>query len=96
VILLPVLLVLTGCQSLHPVAEDKAYNTVMVNLLTGLNTDLVLPEVMWIYHDGMYCLSEEDADRILDFKENTLPQFLWELEQYKKEINIVFDALTEK
>ena len=68
----------------------------MVNLLPELNTDLVLPEVMWIYYDGMYCLTEEDADRILDFKENTLPQFLWKLEQYKKEINIVFDALTEK
>ena len=54
------------------------------------------PDVAWYFQNGMYCLSEEDADRILDFGENRLVRFEHELEQYRRKAEIIFQSLTDK
>lgn len=52
-----------------------------------------MPQLEWIYWDGFYCLDERNADILLDYGENTLPHFRWELEQYQKKLETVLDAL---
>lgn len=52
-----------------------------------------LPELSWSYQDGMYCLDEQNVDKFLDYGENTLPRFRWELERYQKELDTVLEAL---
>ena len=92
-ILLLVLLVLTGCRSLEPIADEAKYNAIMVDMIPSMPVFPVWPAVLWTYQNGMYCLSESDVDIILDFGENILPQFHWELDQYERQLKVVIEEL---
>ena len=52
-----------------------------------------LPELKWTYHDGLYCLDEHDADKLLNYGENDLPLFRWRLEQYRRELEAILERL---
>lgn len=52
-----------------------------------------LPELTWTYQNGLYCLDEHDADRLLDYGENILPRFRWDLEQYHRKLDSILQAL---
>ena len=51
------------------------------------------PQLTWIYKDGLYCLSEEDADKILDYWENKIPAYLLEMDVYKAKLKTVLEHL---
>lgn len=51
------------------------------------------PQLTWTYQDGMYCLSEDDADKVLDYWENKIPLYLWEMDSYKNKLMIVLEHL---
>ena len=53
----------------------------------------VLPELCWEYRDGRYSLSESDTDKLLSYFENDIALYKWELEQYKKKLEVVIDAM---
>ena len=52
-----------------------------------------LPKLTWTYQNGLYCLDEQNVDLLLDYGENTLPNFRWQLEQYRKKLEIVLESL---
>jgi len=47
----------------------------------------------WTYEGGKYCISEEDADKLLDYGENQLPLYEFKLQQYTETVNIIIEAL---
>ena len=53
----------------------------------------VLPELCWEYKDGRYSLSEEDVDKLLSYFENDIALYKWELEQYKKKLEVVVNTI---
>ena len=54
------------------------------------------PVLEWEYEEsGRYSLSESDADKFLDYMENDIPQYLWEIEQYEKKMEVVKRAIEE-
>jgi hypothetical protein len=50
-----------------------------------------LPLLTWSFKDGMYSISESDVDKLLDYGENTLPLFKFELDVYKRQVEIIID-----
>jgi len=52
-----------------------------------------LPALRWTYEGGKYCISEEDADKLLDYGENQLPLYEFKLQQYTETVNIIIEAL---
>ncbi len=52
-----------------------------------------LPQLTWTYQDGLYCLDEQNVDSLLDYGENTLPLFRWELDQYRRKLDSILQAL---
>ena len=52
-----------------------------------------LPQLEWHYTDEMYWLDEANVDRFLDYGENTLPHFKWEMDKYKRELEIVLNSI---
>ena len=51
------------------------------------------PKLEWFYKDGFYCLNEADVDKLLDFHENGLVQFRFQLDLYKKELDAIISHL---
>jgi hypothetical protein len=55
----------------------------------------VFPTLKWTYQNGLYCISETDADKLLDYGENELPLFAHRYEQYLRQIGLILDALSK-
>jgi hypothetical protein len=53
------------------------------------------PELAWSYKNGLYCITEEDADRLLDYGENGLPLFAHQYDQYQRRMHLILDALAQ-
>ncbi len=89
-----VLTVSTSCTSTEPVVEENTnYHETLLSLLPSLPEVPAFPELHWNYTDGMYWIDENGVDILLDYEENTLPHFRWELEQYQNKLETVLDAL---
>ncbi|MBQ3697690.1 MAG: hypothetical protein II883_07190 [Spirochaetales bacterium] len=73
--------------------EDSSFKDTLVSMLPVLPEVPSIPELTWTYKDGLYCLDEMNVDRLLDYGENTLPHFRWELEQYHRKLMTVIEAL---
>lgn len=51
------------------------------------------PKLTWSYQNGLYCLSETDADRLLDYKENSIPLYEFQIQQYREQLKTVLDGI---
>lgn len=51
------------------------------------------PQLQWEFRDGYYCLTESDIDKVLDYWENQIPEYRYEMELYQKKLQIILDAL---
>ncbi|MPN48279.1 hypothetical protein SDC9_195885 [bioreactor metagenome] len=51
------------------------------------------PVLGWSYENGLYCISEADADALLDYGENALPLFAHRYDQYLRQVDLILDAL---
>ncbi|MBQ3729780.1 MAG: hypothetical protein IJS84_09330 [Spirochaetales bacterium] len=84
--------VLTGCRS--TISEPDISNAQIIKNMAPELPDLpAWPQLTWIYQDGLYCLSETDVDKVLDYWENRIPAYLIEIEIYKSKLSIVLDHL---
>ena len=77
---------------MEQVDETTARET-LVEMLPDPPEVPTLPSLHWIYQDGLYGLSEADADKFLDFKENTLPGFKIDMDAWVEEVNVVLQQL---
>lgn len=92
-ILIPVLIVSVSCTSTEKIVEDSTYRDVLISMIPVLPDVPSLPQLEWVYHDGLYCLDERNVDILLNYGENTLPHFRWELDQYCKKLDAVVSGL---
>ena len=54
------------------------------------------PELNWTYQDGLYGISEEAVDKLLNYAENSIPLFKHNLETYEEKVNVIINALTKE
>jgi hypothetical protein len=93
-ILMLVLLASTACRTPCQTATgSEAYRVILYSMVGDLPSFPDWPDVEWTFRDGLYCLTEDDADRILDYAENALPLFLWELKQRERRLDIMLEGL---
>ena len=88
-----VLSVSTGCTTTEVNPEPDLFRDTLVSMIPVLPEVPSLPQLTWIYKDGYYCLDERNVDLLLDYGENTLPRFRWEMQQYHRKLMTVLDAL---
>ena len=88
--------ILTACRTVETVAvkpDETTAREAMVALLPDPPEVPELPALHWSYKDGLYGLSEEDVDRFLNFKENTLPGFVFDYRAWIEEVQVVLNNL---
>ncbi len=85
----------TGCMSVPTVPADDPYREVLVSMAPEAPTVPAFPTLNWTYQNGLYCISEEDADKLLDFGENALPLFAHQYDQYQRRMHLILDALAQ-
>ena len=88
-----VLTALISCTSTEPVTVETTKNEILVNLIPDLPELPAFPELHWTYNEGLYCISESDVDRLLDYAENKLPIYRYEMELYGKQLDVILEAL---
>ena len=95
VTLLAVLIVSIGCTSTPTVEVSDPYRQTLVSIAPEGPTIPAFPTLNWTYQNGLYCISETDADKLLDYGENELPLFAHRYEQYLRQIGLILDALSK-
>jgi hypothetical protein len=93
--LLLALIVSTGCTSVPTGQENDPYRQVLVSMAPEAPTIPAFPTLNWTYQNGLYCISETDADKLLDYGENELPLFAHRYEQYLRQIGLILEALSK-
>ena len=88
-----VLTVLTGCTTTSVTKEQNTFKETVLSMIPVLPEVPALPQLTWTYQDGLYCLDEQNVDKLLDYGENTLPRFRWELDQYRRKLDSVLQAI---
>ena len=88
-----VLTALTGCTTTSVTEEQSTLKETLLSMIPVLPEVPALPQLTWTYQDGLYCLDEQNVDRLLDYGENTLPLFRWELDQYRRKLDSILQAL---
>ena len=91
----------TGCTSTpqvsrtEEISEDwSAFVSTMVSMVPSLPEIPSFPVLHWTYRDGLYGLEEEDADRLLDYGENALPLYVYEMKSYSEKLDAVLSHLS--
>jgi hypothetical protein len=90
-----VLIVLAGCTSTPTVEENDPYRQVLVSMAPKAPTFPTFPTLNWTYQNGLYCIAEADADKLLDYGENALPLFAHRYDQYLRQMRLILDALAK-
>lgn len=91
-ILLVVLIGSTSCKSTQTdPLEDR--QEILVGMLPDLPELPEWPKLNWQFFDGMYAISEADADKILNYWENEIPNYKYELEKYQKKLDAVIASM---
>lgn len=52
-----------------------------------------LPTLNWSYQSGLYCLSESDVDKLLDYGENDIPYYKYQLQIWKDKLDVIISYL---
>jgi hypothetical protein len=95
VTLLAVLIVLAGCTSVPTVEANDPYRQALVSMAPEAPDIPIFPTLNWSYENGLYCIAEADADKLLDYGENELPLFAHRYKQYLRQIGLILDALSK-
>ena len=92
-LLLSVLTALTGCGTTE-IPDESPYEEILIGMIPDLPELPSFPELQWILEEnGRYSIQEEDADRLLDYRDNELPLYRFEIERYQSELRVITDSL---
>jgi len=89
------LIVLTSCTTVPKANDDSLFTKVLTEMAPTLPSLPDFPQLRWSTDGTNYCIVELDADKLLNYGENELPLFRYQLEQYEKQINLILKALTD-
>ena len=88
-----VLSVLTSCTTTEVTDQSDFYIGTLISMIPKLPEVPALPQLYWTYKDGLYCLDEDNVNKLLNYGENTLPLFIWEMQQYQRKMEIILQSL---
>lgn len=92
-LLMSVLAVSTGCETAK-IPDESPYEEILIGMIPDLPDLPLFPELHWkLEENGRYSISEEDADRLLDYRDNELPLYRFEIERYQSELRVITDSL---
>lgn len=83
----------TSCTSTKHASEDTTFRDTLISMIPVLPEVPSLPQLTWTFQNGLYCLDEQNVDKLLNYGENTLPYFRWELEQYQRKLDVILQSL---
>ena len=72
---------------------DRAAREILVSRISEMPEIPQWPDVRWFFEDGKYCLTETDVDLVLDYLENEMPRYRFEVRQYEEQLRIVLDGI---
>lgn len=90
--LLLALSVLIGCTTTELPNDDNSYYAILVDMIPPLPSIPVFPELTWEFKDGRYSIDEADADKLLDYGENKLPLYRYQMDVYKASLESIKEA----
>ena len=83
----------TGCETTE-IPDESPYEEILIGMIPDLPELPQFPELQWMLEEnGRYSISEEDADRLLDYRDNELPLYHFAIERYQREMDIVNNSL---
>ena len=88
-----VLSVSTSCTTTSVVDGQDAFKETLLSMIPSLPEIPSFPELTWVYQDGLYCLDEQNVDRLLDYGENKLPRYRFEMGLYEEKLEIVLNGI---
>ncbi len=71
------------------------YRQVLVSMAPKVPAIPTFPTLDWSYENGLYCLPETDADKLLDYGENALPLFAHLLDQYTRQMLLILESMSD-
>ena len=93
-LLLSVLAVSTGCGTTE-IPDESPYEEILISMIPDLPELPPFPELQWMLEEnGRYSISEEDADRLLNYRDNELPLYRFEIERYQREMRILAESIS--
>ena len=93
VILILALIGSTSCTTTNVTEDKTTFKETLLSMIPDLPDVPSLPALSWTYQEGLYCLDEQNVDMLLDYGENTLPHFRWELGQYQRKLDVILQSL---
>ena len=87
---------LISCTSIEEQTPDTSFNEIIVGMFPSLPTLPSFPELGWEYENERYSISEEDVDKLLDYGENKIPLYRYEIEVYSREMEVLKETLKKK
>ena len=92
-LLLSVLTALTGCGTTE-IPDESPYEEILIGMIPDLPEPPSFPELQWMLEEnGRYSISEEDADRLLNYRDNELPLYRFEIERYQRELKTIIQLV---
>ena len=84
-----------GCGTTE-IPEESPYEEILIGMIPDLPELPSFPELQWMLEEsGRYSISEEDADRLLDYRDNELPLYRFEVERYQRELDVLSNAIIQ-
>lgn len=78
------------------IPDESPYEEILIGMIPDLPEPPSFPELQWeLETNGRYSIPEEDADRLLDYRDNSLPLYRFEIERYQRELDILKNAIIQ-
>ena len=90
--LLLALSVLISCTTTELTNDDNSYYATLVDMIPPLPSIPSFPELTWKFKDGRYSIDEADVDKLLDYGENKLPLYRYQMDVYKASLENIKEA----
>ena len=94
--LLLALSVLISCTTTELPNDDNSYYAILVDMIPPLPSIPSFPELSWKFKDGRYSIDEADADKLLDYGENKLPLYRYQMDVYRKSMDRIIKGLKKE
>lgn len=75
---------------------NDPYRDILISMVPEAPSLPPFPTLQWAYVDGRYCIGESDADKLLDYGENGIPLFTYDLKQYQRKMFLILEALKQQ
>ena len=76
------------------IPDESPYEEILIGMIPDLPEPPSFPELQWMLEEnGRYSISEEDADRLLNYRDNELPLYRFEIERYQRELDILKNTI---